>query len=167
MLQFQHLFFNVAVPATFLHHCSFNTFFSTSQNQHLFFNVAVPATYTYCGGNFAFSKREFPVALPRSGVPYTPAHLDKRSPLPLTGCFDFQSRSDISLSQTVLYSVQCTLACAYPRISSHAHCTFRAGLTIRGHPNVRQGPFVIRIDRIFSAGALFSLGVHFSSPQKF
>jgi len=40
----------------------------------------------------------------------------------------------------------------------------KAGLTIWGpHTNVRRGPFLIRVARIFSAGA--SLGVHFL-PQK-
>ena len=40
----------------------------------------------------------------------------------------------------------------------------RAELTILGpHPDVRRGPFFIRVARIFSH---FFLGVHFSSPQK-
>jgi len=45
-------------------------------------------------------------------------------------------------------------------------CFSRAGLNIRGggsHTNIRRGPFLILVARIFSKGA--SLGVHFSSPK--
>ena len=45
---------------------------------------------------------------------------------------------------------------------------FSARLTIRGAPSQHKAgaPFLIRIARIFCGRALYSLGVHYSFPQK-